>query len=77
MGQISNNKLDHGGSAWLIRSLIFEKLPLTIRELFQNKTNKTYSNLKEIKDNFTTVLSLYNSNNKSNRQINLSSFKPK
>ena len=49
LGQISNNNLNIEESSWLICALIFEKLPSTIKELFQTKLNKIYPKLTEIR----------------------------
>ena len=60
LGQISNNNLNIEESSWLICALIFEKLPSTIKELFQTKLNKTYPKLTEIRNTFPTILTLHN-----------------
>lgn len=62
LGQIGNNNLDIENSSWLICPLILEKLPAVIVELFQQKLNKTYPTLSEIRENFPSILTLYNSN---------------
>ncbi|KAG0434737.1 hypothetical protein DMUE_5054 [Dictyocoela muelleri] len=61
LGQISNYKLNIEESSWLIETIVFSRIPLTVREMFQNKINKTYPNLESIRENFPTILSLYKS----------------
>ena len=60
LGKISNSNSNIEESSWLICALIFEKLPSTIKELFQTKLNKTYPKLTEIRNSFPTILTLYN-----------------
>ena len=66
LGQIKNSKLDIKGSSWLIEAIIFDKLPIGVKEMFQTKINKTYPNLNLIRENFPSILSLYKSTKSDN-----------
>ena len=59
LGQMNTNKLNLVNSAWIVQTLIFEKLPLAVKKMFQQKTDCIYPSLDKIRDEFPTILSLY------------------
>ena len=61
LGQIQNCNRNIDESAWLIQTLIFDKLPIKAKEIFQNKTFTIYPKLEDIRKQFPTVLALYKS----------------
>ena len=68
LGQIENNNIDLDKSGWLIQAFVFEKLPIHTCELFQMKANTVYPTLKQIRDLFTMVLSLYQTQKEGNSE---------
>lgn len=61
LGQIKNVGLCLEKSAWLIETILLDKLPPKVINLFQQILGTTYPELKDIRDKFPEILNRFNS----------------